>query len=186
LDPYGTKFSNLNFIALNILDGIRFPTALFIFVVVLFHWVDIYLETINRLNQQEMLSKIKKDYKGDVTIDEILSTVRNIHRFRFPCGVAVTLMFLFRIAGSITKGLLMPVYIPLQIIFGVFMFVAFALVTCGYIYFGYKLYMLFPRPIDKKTKKLPSVSYLWHLILPVSFSLLPFGTMLQNMMKIPS
>jgi len=152
IDPYGI-LGTVNIIYASIVDGIRAATALFIFAIILFHWVEIYVETVKRLNQKEMISKIRSDLDRDVTLDEILMNVNVVHRFRLPSAIGIILLFAFRIIGMVMKGVRSPVYLPMQLAFSVLMFVGFGSIAVGYLYFGRKLYKLFPKPLDARMKR---------------------------------
>jgi len=154
LDPYGTKHLSISFVFINIIDGIRNPTALFIFVVITLHWVEIYQESIRRLHENEMISKIRSDISKEVTIDDILSSVRNVHRFRLPCAIGLFIFYLFRIAGSIMKGLLIPASNQMQLVFTIILIILFGLVVITSSFFGVKLYRLFPKPLDVRMRRL--------------------------------
>jgi len=154
IDPYGTKFLNVPYIVICILDGIRFPTALFAFGVIAFHWVEVYKETIKRLNEQEMLSKINKDYHKEVTLEDIMSNIRSVHRFRLPFAIVLILFFIYRIIGMIMRGILNPAHSSMTLSFNILMVVAFVVISICYIYYGSKLYRLFPKPLDARMKGL--------------------------------
>jgi len=154
IDPYGAKFMPIPYIFICLLDGVRFPTALFTFGVIVFHWVEVYQETIRRLNEQEMLAKINKDYDKEVTLEDIMSNVRSVHRFRVPFTVVLILLFIYRIIGMIMRGILNPSWYALNLSFNIIMILCFALISIGSIYFGRKLYHLFPKPLDARMKGL--------------------------------
>jgi len=154
VDPYGIKFYPLNFVWICVIEGIRFPTALVIFMTIAFHWLELYIETIERLDQVEMIRRIKENYNKEVTIDDILGTVKNIRRLRTPCIIITIFFFVFRLAGVILKGLLLPAWVQMNIAFNVVFIIACFAVGCVSFYFGRKLYKLYPKPIDSRMKRI--------------------------------
>jgi len=154
IDPYGTKFLDIPYIIICLFDGLRFPAALVVYGMIVFRWVEAYQETIKRLNEQEMLAKIKQDYNKEVTLEDILSNIRSVHRLRIPFGVILALIFIYRIIGMIMRGILNPAWSPMNISFNVIMIILFILIALGSIYYGRKLYQLFPKPLDQSMRDL--------------------------------
>jgi len=154
IDPYGTKFLNIPYILICLFDGLRFPAALVVFGMIVFRWVEAYQETIKRLNEQEMLAKIKQDYNKEVTLEDILANIRSVHRLRIPFGIVLALVFIYRIIGMVMRGILNPAWSAMNTSFNILIIVLFALIAIGSIYYGRKLYQLFPKPLDQSMRDL--------------------------------
>jgi len=153
VDPYGMVHPEIPYVIICLFDGVRQALAYCIFVVILFHWVELYSETLKRLDHAEMIAKIRSDLNRDVTLDEILQNVKNVHRFRIPCAVVVIFFIVFRAIGMILRGVRSPTWLPMQTAFNALIFAAYAITAFGFIYFGRKLYSLFPRPFSNRMKK---------------------------------
>jgi len=153
IDPYGMVHPEIPYVIIALFDGTRQALAFCVFVIILFHWVELYSETLKRLDQAEMIAKIRSDLNRDVTIDEILQNVKNVHRFRIPCAIVVIFFIVFRVIGMILRGVRNPNWLPMQTAFNALIFVAYAVVAAAFIYFGRKLYSLFPRPFSNRMRK---------------------------------
>jgi len=76
VDPFGFLHNGTPYLLAAILDGIGSPTALAIYVVILFHWIEFYTKAVNLIHKQEMIGKIR--------------TVRYFRRFSQNIGKYLT------------------------------------------------------------------------------------------------
>ena len=82
-----------------------------------------------------------------------MQQVKNVQKFRIPCIITVISFFALRFVDIFLRGLLNPVYLYFDYIFNFSFVAAFIVLSIGNIYYGRRLYKFFPRPLDKRMKR---------------------------------
>ncbi|PRP80791.1 hypothetical protein PROFUN_11531 [Planoprotostelium fungivorum] len=129
-----------------------------LFTVMLLHWAEIYQVTMKSIKTRDMMKKVNSNYVGELTIEEVMTSLTFLQRFKIPFLAITGASFIMWLARTI-GGLL------ISNPFGWIVFFAFAnafyacvWLGCGVAFFiyGYRLIKLMPETMSAKIKSITS------------------------------
>jgi len=151
IDPHGVEHI-LPISVGNIGQTLLFPLMSTTYMIILFHWAEIYYKTVKVLQQEEMLQKVNSRYKSKITVKDILSKVKILNKLRWPFVVVNTFGFLFAIAELAVIGKPVQQYVGAS--FVAYFFFMYLLESIGFIVYGRKLVVFLPGHFKKKILKI--------------------------------
>jgi hypothetical protein len=124
-----------------------------LFCTILFHWKNIYDISVATLKREEMLRSINKNYKSDVTLNDVLNQAEIFKRSRVLYVGANVLAWVFQfiretlfgLRAVSTKSALNPVWMS-------FFALLYFTETFGIVFYGFRLIRIMPAQMMKKMK----------------------------------
>jgi len=125
---------------------------LFIFSALLFHWADLYYNSIRKIRMANMIQKLKPDYEANITMDSILLELNFMNKFRMAyVAICVTTLFVYigqNILYSYSRD--QSSYRGFVLFYQIFYLCVWVVFEVGYIYYGLKLLKILPSNVTGK------------------------------------
>ncbi|PRP83780.1 hypothetical protein PROFUN_08978 [Planoprotostelium fungivorum] len=137
-----------------------------LFVGILLHWAELYQKTMKSIRTRDMMKKVNSNYNGEITVEQVMSNLTFLQRFKIPFIVIAGVTFLIWIARIIGSQLINDqkswnVFFPFMILFYAVVWIGFGI---GFCFYGYKLMRVMPEAMGRKirwiTIKLNAVLFL--------------------------
>ncbi|PRP83779.1 hypothetical protein PROFUN_08977 [Planoprotostelium fungivorum] len=137
-----------------------------LFVGILLHWAELYQKTMKSIRTRDMMKKVNSNYNGEITVEQVMSNLTFLQRFKIPFIAIAGVTFLIWIARIIGSQLINDqkswnVFFPFMILFYAVVWIGFGI---GFCFYGYKLMRVMPEAMGRKirwiTIKLNAVLFL--------------------------
>ncbi|PRP85455.1 hypothetical protein PROFUN_06824 [Planoprotostelium fungivorum] len=127
-----------------------------LFVGILLHWAELYQKTMKSIRTRDMMKKVNSNYSGDVTVEQVMSNLTFLQRFKIPFVIITGVTFLIWIARIIGSRLInepksWSVFYPFVILFYAVVWLGFGL---GFGFYGYKLMRVMPLTMGLKIRRI--------------------------------
>jgi hypothetical protein len=133
--------------------GAVFPCFSTLFCTILFHWKSIYDISIATLRREEMLRSINKNYKSDVTLDDVLNATKIFKRSTLLYAIANVLAWVFQFIRETLLGLrVTSTKTAMQPIWMAFFGVLYFTESIGIVFYGFRLIRIMPPQIMRKMR----------------------------------
>ncbi|PRP86845.1 hypothetical protein PROFUN_05062 [Planoprotostelium fungivorum] len=155
IDYSGLK-GKVNSYAYFVLYILRDWIQIVLFSSILFHWVEMYSFTIRTIKNKEMISKINANFTPTFTVEELLSNVVFLSKFRIPfvvCSVLSLVVCIFSVSTYLKSSDWMLYNVSTYLVGSYFVAIWLGF-TGAFIYVGVRLMRLMSGVLSRKAKKM--------------------------------
>ncbi|PRP89865.1 hypothetical protein PROFUN_00207 [Planoprotostelium fungivorum] len=125
-----------------------------VFCVMFLHWVELYQKAVKKLRNAEMMRKVSSHINHEVTVEEIVSTLRFLGVLRIPFVVITILSFVIYVVREIGNSLITdaPSYPPFYYFICAYYAAVWLSFAFGFIFYGRRLMKLMPEGVAHKLR----------------------------------
>jgi hypothetical protein len=159
VDPFA-MLKNYPYAFYRILFASNFPALVTLFSVIIVHWANVYHSSIKLLKNNEKLRKINQNFKGEITIQEVIEKgAKNVRALNIIKVVLVILNFLtwsLQLIREVLLGLKIVTMKTkeMQVTWLTWLLLMYVVQTVGIIYYTPRLLSIMPDQIKKKMKRI--------------------------------